>query len=362
MDNNLDAAANSLAEQTKKLEIASFYTHGDFQRAKEMVSGSYKDQYAIKGRFSSSSVYGAFILFFNTVYKSLVHLYMIVSPSFNIEDMKTNSNWRIFEQEIADAIEKGEHDNVLITHLREELGAAFTHQFADELSKLIEQNDAISVNHQFKKFVTDYSGLQNIRISIDYEPVSSLEMELFSKSSKKVNPNELPGAKAEAEKKKKIESIEKVGESEDNPLDGKAVKLILKGSLILSPIKGKDIGLLEAGDRVMLKIVDKNPKGISVAKAFNAYSEEDGTMKPLKGRIVAMKRSLDGVYNILAVVAKGIYIKVEEEEENIKVAIDQPASDSVAKKAGEAKVTAPVIIILCVVFLLLVGLVIFFVS
>ena len=65
MPSDLDSAANSLSEQTKKLQIALYYTFGDEDKAKKMVNGTYLDLYVIKGKFSSSSVYGAFVVFLN---------------------------------------------------------------------------------------------------------------------------------------------------------------------------------------------------------------------------------------------------------------------------------------------------------
>ena len=55
MPESFESAVSTFSEQTKKLEIASHYTFGDTEKAKQMVSGTYKDLYAIKARFSSST-------------------------------------------------------------------------------------------------------------------------------------------------------------------------------------------------------------------------------------------------------------------------------------------------------------------
>ena len=97
---NLKSAVNSLSEQTKKLDIAAFYTHGNMERAKQMVSVMYKDIYVLKGKFTSSSVYGAFIRFFNLPYCSMICAHSILSHSFDVNDLKTNLEWKEFEKDL----------------------------------------------------------------------------------------------------------------------------------------------------------------------------------------------------------------------------------------------------------------------
>jgi hypothetical protein len=346
-ESNLQSAVDSLSEQTRKLEIAKYYTHGSFENAKKMVSGSYKDLYAIKAKFSSASVYGAFLVFFNTVYQQLTDYYGIVSHEFTVDDIKTTADWKIFEQEIDKNLKLKLHDDVLGNHLKEEIHNAFTIQFGQDLKKLLDSSDEIGVNHLFQKVTQDKLGFSNVKISVDFNQLSSLDMELNSISSKKIQPGELQDEDQSGEES--VDDIEKM-EGEEDPLDGKNVKLILEGSLILAPIKGKEISSLARGDRIKIKIVDKNPKGIALAKAFNAY--EEGKMLPITGRIVSIKSVPAGGYKIFAIVAKGIFIKIEEEEEQIKVAMDDLTAKPADNGASEGfQLSPPVIIILVIAFL-----------
>ena len=68
MSNELEAAASNFAETTKKMQIALYYTYGDQDKARKMLSDSYKDLVIFKGKFSSASVYGAFLIFVNKIY------------------------------------------------------------------------------------------------------------------------------------------------------------------------------------------------------------------------------------------------------------------------------------------------------
>ena len=353
MTENLESAVSSLGEQTKKLEIASYYTHGDMDKAKKMVSGAYKDMYAVKITFSSS-IYGALLFFFNPVYVTASEPYLIVSPSFSVDDMKTNIGWREFEVEIAQNLEKKEHDDVLLAHMRDELVLGMNMEFLAELKRLVELHDEIAVNRHFMKLIQNKLGFQKLNISVDYEPSSSLEMELESRSSKKLDPREL-------DKKKEKPAPEAGEKEEDDPLKDKEIKLILQGSLILSPIKGIDIKELKVGDRIMISIVDTNPKAVDVAKAFNAYEEE--RIKPIPGRIVSIRHQMHGGYKIFAIVAKGIFIRIEEEEESIKVAIDTSVRPEITSKSREENTRAmmPLIVTLMIILSMLIALILYFV-
>lgn len=353
MPNDLETAANNFSEQAKKHQIALYYTMGDDEKARKMVNGTYNDLYVIKCCFSSSSIYGSFLLFINTTYMKPVHVYIIVTKSFDLVDVKTTRDWRNFERQLYEVSKKGIHDEVFCNQLREGVTKALTFQEVSNLSKLVEQDNAIATTHYLQKFVSAVMGLQNMELTGDYEFISSLSMELHSLTSIKIAPGEL--AKGQGKDQQKVDvKIEKI----EDALAGKEVKLILNGALILSPIKGKDISTVSVGERIMISIVDKNPKGIDVAKAFNAYDSEKG-IKPIPGRIVSIKH--DDVYTIFAIVAKGIYIKIVEEETNIKIAMDPTYYNGDTKNNTETSMSPMSLIMLAIVFVLLVGVVVFFV-
>ena len=230
----------------------------------------------------------------------------------------------------------------------------FTFQEISNISKLIDQDNQIAANHYLQKFISALTGLQNMELSADYEKISSLSMEIYSLTSTKLSPAEL----TKGQGKEAPAADVKIEKTED-VLEGKEIKLILSGALILSPIKGKDISTLVVGDRIMISIVDPNPRGIDVARAFNAYDPEKG-IRPIPGRIVSLK--YDGAYNIVAIVAKGIYIKIIEEESNIKIGMD-PAhySPEGGKKDDEGGKSGLTLAVLAVIFIALVGVVLFFV-
>lgn len=354
MNNELEAAASNFSEQAKKLQIALYYTHNDEDKAKKMLNDAYKDMIVLKGRFSSASVYGAFIIFINSVYLKVMNSFALVSKSFELADLKTAIDWRNFEKQLDLVLKKGGLDEVFTTQVRENISKNLTIQELTKLINLISINDAIAANHTFQKFLSDVTGFQNIELSLDFESISSLAMELHSITAMKIPPAELARGQLE---EKALQDI-KIERIEDS-IEGKEIKLMLNGALILSPIKGKDIGKLAVGDRIMISIIDRNPRAVDVAKAFNAYDSE-GNMKPIPGRIVSIKH--DQYLRIMAIVAKGIYMKIIEEEENIKVAMDPAYYSPGGKHAhDDAKNNRAMVIILSIVFVFLVGIILFFV-
>ncbi|HPS59591.1 MAG TPA: hypothetical protein PK514_15930 [Spirochaetota bacterium] len=353
MPNDLETAASNFSEQSRKHQIALYYTMGDQDKAKKMVTGGYTDLYVIKCIFSSSSVYGGFIVFINTAYLKAVSGYIIVTRSFDLVDVKTTKDWRTFEKILVETAKKGEHDEVFSNQIRDGLIKALTLQEVSNLSKLLEQDNGIAINRYMQRFISSVAGLQNMELKADYEQISSLAMELHSFTSAKIQPDEFTKGQG------KDQTAEVEIEKNEDALAGKDVKLILNGALILSPLKGKEISRVTAGDRIMISLVDKNPRTIDVAKAFNAYDSDKG-IRPIPGRVVSIK--LEGYYTIYAIVAKGIYVKIIEEEPLIKIAMD-PAHYLSADggKDDEKSVSGITLAVLAFVFLALVGVVLFFV-
>ena len=359
MSDILKSATQSLGEHTRKLEIATYYTHDDIEKAKQMVSGTYSDMYVIKAKLTSSTVYCAYVVFLNKVYQVVEHIELIVSNSYDIADMKTNIGWKVFEQEILTEKSKGLHDSVIVNSSLDSLAVGIDAQFVKEIIRLIENNEEISVNHSFKKLSIDKLGFQNVEITVDYDEISSLDMELFSKSSKKINLAEIQKKEKDAQSEmKKVDNTEKEG-----PLAGREVKMLLKGSMILSPIKGKPISTLIQGDRVKVSIVDNDSRAIDVAKAFDAYDDEKKVFSPINGRVIFTEKDPSGGYKLYIIVAKGIYLEIEEDEDGIKVAMD-PSSSWGKEDPQEAvkKVSAPMIVVLLVVLVGLIAVILQFIK
>jgi hypothetical protein len=341
----------------KKLELSAYYTHGDYDNAKNMVEGSYKDLAVLKLKFSSSSVYGAIVISINTIYKNIVNYYGVVSHSFNVDDIDNTKDWKIFEKNIQSKKERKEHDDVLGTHVQQELLKQLDPQFMEDFIKLIEINDNIGVSHLLQKTCQDGLGFGQIKSTAIFNLTTSLDMELNSISSKKVTDEELPSNQA---KKKKLETIEKLDKESDDPLAGKNVTLLLDGSLILSPINGRPLNQIVIGDKIMVRILHKDEKAIKLAKAFSVYNEEEDKIDPIKGRITFIEKQNEGGYKIYVIVAKGIYLHIEEEEETIKIKLDssnKTDKNKISNKDNKKNKKIPLTIVAILGFFIITGII-----
>ncbi len=351
MSGELDSAISNLSEHTKKIEIATYYCFGDADKAKQMVAGTYKDLYAIKGRFTSATLQGAFLCFVNFRANFFQSIYTVVTRTFLPGDMKTNQEWRFFEQQIAIARAQSDYDQSSHVQFDESFAAGITYDLIKDLGVLVEQNDQVAINHLFHRFFQGGLSLSNVNVSVDVEVASSLEMELISTSSKKIDPAKLQKDRENADKNEEA-TEEPQPNLTDEALAGKEIRLLLHGSLVLSPIKGVEIYTLKEGDRVLMNIHDTHNKAVQVAKAFGAY--DDGRMKPIPCRLISAVHHREGGFHFVAVVAKGIFATIDEEEENIRVAVE---SSSYQKELEAATSHTRIVILLALFGAVLVGLI-----
>jgi hypothetical protein len=349
MGDNLENAVNSLSEQTKKINIALFYTGNDMEKAKQMVAGSYKDVLALKIKFTSSSLYGAMIVFLNASQVKLVDSFLVVSNDYLIDNIQNTQDWKTFEKDISSS-RAGVTDYRLINEIKDKFDRGFTIQTCTAIIKLFEKNDPIQLSRSFQKFVQETTGLQRVDISLEIQKISSLEMELDSVSTRKMDSLSAP-------EKVPDEPVQVETASEDEVKAGvNGVRAVIRSSLILSPIKGKNISELKINDKVMISLIDLNDQNITIAKAFNAFDAENRRILPIPARLKAIKFIEGTGYKIFVVIAKGIIGQIIEEETNIKVALDPsvPAVEETADESG-GKTSLWIIIALFAAILTLVG-------
>jgi hypothetical protein len=350
----LDSAINSLSDQARKYDIAMYYTNGDQEKSKRMVANSYSDMVAIKARFSSSSLYGAFILFFNHVVQHMDHVLFVISPDYQIQSLNSMDDWKNYERSIMDARLGA------VARASEDFGEKFRKGFVaslnKEMAKYVKNNDLTQIIHILHRLLQEGSDLKRIELTVDLQKISSLQMELDSQTSKKID-SKLKARKMAEEANKQPEEEDSSGE----PQVGKdGVKLIITSTVVLSPIKGKYISNVVPGDKIMVSMVDKNPQVTEIAKAFNAYKADEKKVSPVPARVLSIEY-VDGIgYKIFAVIAKGIIAQIIEEESNIKIGMD-PASPvyNTEEESSSSSMGMPIIIGLVVAIVLLIGFVLF---
>ena len=340
-------------EQVSDLEIALYFTGNNEEAAKEMVSGNYKDQYAVKGIFSSSSISGAFLIFFSLSIQSPTNTY-VVATTHPISGLDSEMDWLSFEKSIVDIYASGKLDGIKTGTVSSALSSGMTFSFNQDLKKIFESSDPVMINYRFKRLLEEKLMVPQLRLAMDFEPLSSLEIELKSSSARKLNLKDLKRRNQEEEILK--ETITKT-RKHDNPLAGKDVKMLFSGKFILSPIKGKNISLLTQGDRVRVFITDKNSKSIKVAQAFNAFDEKTQTILPISGRVVSTRFFPKAGYEFYVIIAKGIYLKIMEAQEDIKVSIDEDNKPQGTSQKNSARRTQAIIWV-CLSALVMIGIIV----
>lgn len=347
---NLNSAMNSLNEQSKKINIAMHYLSNDMEKSKLMVSGKLKDLIVIKGIFSSSSLYGAFILFFNYGYSMLTDCYFLVSKDYSISSIRTSQDWKTFEKEVTDF---SNADNSRISYdFKEKFETGFTGALGKEITKFLKVKDTTQVIHILQRYISERSELKRTELALDFQSVSSLEMELDSMTSKKLDKKIIEKKKQDVEKKVEVP---KTDENADPEVGKNGIKLIVKSTLVLSPIKGKHISNVKTGDRVMVSMVEKNNQTIQIARAFKAYDEESGNMKAVPGRVMKIEYIDTLGYKIFTIIAKGIIAEIVEEESNIKVALDPSMSLTEGTIEDDKKSNLAVPVIVGLVFAIIIS-------
>lgn len=348
MADDLRTSMDSFSEQANKIGIALYYTGGDMEKARQMVSGGLRDLYAVKVMFASTTMSGAFLIFYNYTTNKLLHSFGVVIPSYSTKKLNTSVDWRVYEKDIQELIAREEHDEQLAKMLKSKFYDSFSFAFTAELSRFLDGNNNIEAERAFQKLIQFSLNLQRIDVKIDHQSISSLDMELYSSSSIKIDLSKVEKGKADqagdADASGREEIVPGVGD----------VKLLLNAALMLAPIKGKDITKLEPGDRIKVILTDKDKKAVDVAQALGAYDE--GVFKPLTARLKTIEKAEAG-FIFHGIIAKGVYVKIVEEEPNIKVALDAAYELSRVAAETEKGPGMPLLLILGVGFIILVAII-----
>lgn len=333
---NLD----SLDQQTKLIEKALKYTKGNLEKAKQMISGQNNDVMVIKGRFAIdiSQIFGIFIIFVNTVNKSIMNLSTFLIGIRNVHDKaRIFDNWKNYYSEFNlfvanegdSAIDSYEFKNMLSESL-----AGY-----DVYSKLSEENFEM-ITKDIREIIGKFYSIDKVQCQIEIDETSSLAVDLEGV------PLLIDGV-AEGE-------LDDTGEeSEEDALISKTegeAEYIVGGKIIVSPVKGKYINDIEPGESIRVLLTKKDSVSMSVAKTLNAINEK-GDFKSIRARVKEKIPMEEGGFIIYGVVAKNVLVKIVEEE-NVKIEMDTGEKASKQDKA-ESKLIIYIALLLGLIFITL---------
>jgi hypothetical protein len=310
-------------EQSRLINIALKHTAGDMDKARLMASGSYNDAVAIKGKFSveQSGIHGVFLVFLNLPHRYIMNIGALLLPSGDVlDEMRIFDGWKLFHAHLGDTI-KSQMDKSVDSY-------DFVSHFSDSLEgyniyEAIESGGLEGVTQTITEIILKFYDESPLRCQVDSEETSSLSLELEG------IPIELPsGGENDSEPAAPPSEAEKRTSEIERQADH-----VIKGRIIVSPVHGKYINDIKAGDNIKVQLVNQDDVSLNVAKLVGSLTE-DGEFLPIKGR-VKEKVPLDKGYALYTVVAKNVLAKIVEEE-NVKIEMDSPGTGEM-KDRGDSR-------------------------
>lgn len=317
---------DSLNEKAKLVDISMKYTGGDMEKAKAMAGGQFNDIAVIKGKFyiPATGHSGLFFSFFNIVEDYISHVDAVISSNKTIYDKsRVFDDWKTLfadankHKENVDMIDSGSFIEFLLDALIE-----------NDVFLEIEDNNLDELTRKTNDIIATLFNQSTAQCQIDLDQTSSLAMELAG-----INI-EIPGDTNEAEEPENQEFNQSIEDERITKVENEA-NYVVNGSIIVSPVSGKYINDIDIGDTIMVLLTGNDPVSSKLLNVLKAQDDE-GNIKPVKGRIRA-KIPLDkSGYIIYALVAKGILAKIVEEE-NVKIRTEETSKKMKDQEPGEEK-------------------------
>lgn len=316
------------------LEMALKCTNGDEAKAKAMIAGEYFDNIAIKCKYllSGSNHSGLLLAFINIADEGYVSFFNTIDTSNSITFAQTDMNepWTKFADEISTLSAGGFGTDL----------PGSRELFLNELSSAdfiesVKERDELTINSKIIGVLKRLTGEMQVSSEVEIEPVSSLSMMqdgllTFDEPANEPVPTE--------------EQIDKVlGSNEqgspdlsefDAPTDGSMVEYTVDGNVVLSPVNGKYIMDVQAGDRILLTLDPSNPLALNVLKSLKAINSE-GKAIPMVGIVIAkIPMASKGGTLLHAIIARGIIVRLFEAD-NLKIALAGDSGESTSEKVNE---------------------------
>lgn len=320
MANNIDEDSQSLL-----LKMALQYTGGDETKAKAMVAGEYFDNIALKCKYllRDSNHSGLLIAFFNTVDGGHISFFNTADTANSITFAQTDmgDSWSKFVDEIT---------TLLTGSFGTELPGG-KDMFISEMSSAdfitaVKNRDELSIREKIVDILKKLAGEQQISCEIELEPATSLEMMqdgILASNAPEVKQEPFSSAGQNSFDLRQFAATS--DKSSDYTVDG---------SVVLSPVTGKYIQDVQAGDRILLTLDPGNPLALNILRSMKAINPA-GKAVPIVGIVIA-KIPMPGNEGTLlhAIISKGIIVRLFEAD-NLKVAMADGIGNSSSNKVNE---------------------------
>lgn len=256
------------------------------------------EEYTIlKGRFKAieTNTYGLFIIFFSSHIRNIENLIAIASHYSSIFDIDPHLPWYSFEETIINTKWKGDIAIGITLDLQNYMESSLVHERGNELYVLIKNNDEPRVESLLQSILMKPLGDRNIFIEVAYEFAMKSEMDRTREEHSRTPASP-------------------VQQLEIKPIPDKFKgKELVDLDLILAPVSGIPVNELKVGDKIMVRINEKSPRGRYYIEALGA--KVDGNVIPLPAIVEKIDRTKDKEYILICKLEKGLYGRAVESEQ-----------------------------------------------
>lgn len=256
----------------------------------------------IKGRVKAlaSNTFALFYILINNLSKNIEKMHVAASHFSSIYDISPNLPWHEFESKIIGLRWKGEFSINLTNDIQKAIDDELRNrENFEEFYYMINKNNIPRATEWLQNILQRPTGDRNVQVELVLEKITQEEYEEIT--VKRVTEELKKTEEKTKEKKETVVSYELPPGS-----------VLLETSMVLSPVSGIPIYELKPGDKVMLRITEKTPRGQYFIELLNAITPE-GEVKPIPAtveKIIPMGKQITIITNI----GPGIYGKAVEEE------------------------------------------------
>ena len=292
-------------QEAMRIDKALKFCGGSLEKAREMLSGSFKDLMAIKCRFlnEETNIFGAFLLFAKCSDEfCAAGIACVLDNKDEYDKISIRDFWKTFHTTVQRLCST-------VGAMDVNLKKCVTNCF-DEFnlySEINARNVSLLIT-KCEEALCKYMDIEKIYCDLEFEACASIEL-------LEASINVL-----EAKEDENAENAEQAGNvseiSADVPAIESGAECVFSASSIVSPVKGIYIENLKEGDKIKLIPLDKNDTIDAVTKAQHANGP-NGEVFPLIGKVkLVEKRDKETI--IYCAVAKNILAKIVEKE-NVRI-------------------------------------------
>ncbi len=273
----------------------------------------------IKGRFKAdaANMYGQFIIIFNGS-KRLESYNAVVSTYSDIYRLEPHAEWSQYEE------------TILNMKWRGNLNQNMTAGIMDQFKKMTTEGDDLDTiyHHAFDYNYKELDiALHNIINKVLHDKNLVIETGI-----QEVSPSEYQNFKREREKPEAPKTPARSAYN-DFTLEEGAVMLSVKP--IVSPVSGKPIYEIRAGERLMVNLLPNNDRAKYYIESLQLSGEAG--IRPVPAQVIDIKAGTqkNEPTEVLVSITKGVYGIFSEEERQLKLKIYNPSTDGPAVRAKD---------------------------